>query len=42
MTAQIRVSVNKSSREGGNITKEEIERVLAGARVIPANESDKK
>ncbi|MFL6823986.1 MAG: hypothetical protein ACJ8FA_15615 [Xanthobacteraceae bacterium] len=42
MTVQIRVSVNKSSREGGNITKEEIERVLASARVIPANESDKK
>jgi hypothetical protein len=42
MTARIRVSVDKSSLEEGNITKEDIERVLASARVIPANESDKK
>jgi hypothetical protein len=42
MTAEIDVSVSKSSSEGANITKEEIERVLASARVIPANESDKK
>jgi len=42
MTAQIDVSVNKSSSDGGNITKEEIERVLASARVIPAGELDKK
>jgi hypothetical protein len=42
MTARIDVSVSKSSSDGGNITKEEIERVLASARVIPAIESDKK
>jgi hypothetical protein len=42
MTAEIDVSVSKSSSEGANITKEEIERILASARVIPANESDKK
>jgi len=42
MTAEISVSVGKSSLEGGNITKEEIERILASARVIPAGESDKK
>jgi hypothetical protein len=42
MTARIDVSVSKSSSDGGNITKEDIERVLASARVIPASESDKK
>jgi hypothetical protein len=42
MTAEIDVSVSKSSSDGGNVTKEEIERVLASARVIPAGESDKK
>jgi hypothetical protein len=42
MTAEVPVSVSKSSLEEGNITKEEIERVLASARVIPAGESDKK
>jgi hypothetical protein len=42
MTARIDLSVSKSSSDGGNITKEEIERVLASARVIPASESDKK
>jgi hypothetical protein len=42
VTAQIDVSVNKSSSDGGNITKEEIERMLASARVILASESDKK
>jgi hypothetical protein len=41
-TAEITVSVSRPSSEGGNITKEEIERVLASARVIPAGESDKK
>jgi hypothetical protein len=41
-TAEIEVSVSKSSSDGGNITKEEIERVLASARVIPAGELDKK
>jgi hypothetical protein len=42
MTAEIEVNVSKSSSHGGNITKEEIERVLASARVIPAGELDKK
>jgi hypothetical protein len=42
ITAEIDVSVNKSSLDGGNVTKEEIERVLASARVIPAGELDKK
>jgi hypothetical protein len=42
MTAQIDVSVSKSPSDGAKITKEEIERVLASARVIPASESDKK
>ena len=41
-TAEIEVSVSKSSSDGGNITKEEIERVLASSRVIPAGELDKK
>jgi hypothetical protein len=41
MTAEIGVSV-KSSSDAGNITKEEIERILASARVIPASESAKK
>jgi hypothetical protein len=42
MTAAVQVSVSKSSLEEGTITKEDIERILASARVIPANESDKK
>jgi hypothetical protein len=42
MTAEVQVSVSKSSLEEGTITKEDIERILASARVIPANESDKK
>jgi hypothetical protein len=42
MTAQIDVIVSKSSSDAGNITKEEIERILASARVIPASESAKK
>ena len=41
MTAEIGVSV-KSSSDGANITNEEIERILASARVIPASESAKK
>jgi hypothetical protein len=42
MTARIDVSVSKSSSDGGNITKEDIERVLASARVIPGSKSEKK
>jgi hypothetical protein len=42
MTVEIDVSVGKSSSDGAKITKEEIERLLASARVIPAGESDKK
>jgi hypothetical protein len=42
MTAQIDVSVSKSSSDRGNITKEDVERLLASARVIPGSELDKK
>jgi hypothetical protein len=42
MTAEVQVSVSKSSLEEGTITKEDIERILASARVIPASESAKK
>jgi hypothetical protein len=41
-TAEINVSVNRSSLDSGDITVEEIERMLAGARMIPAGEGDKK
>jgi hypothetical protein len=41
-TAQIGVSVRKSSLDSGDITVEEVERILASARMIPARESDKK
>jgi hypothetical protein len=42
VTAQIDVSIGKSSADGGNITNEDIERLLASARVVPAGETEKK
>jgi hypothetical protein len=42
LAAEIGVSVSKSSLDGGDITKGEIERILGSARVIAAGESDKK
>jgi hypothetical protein len=42
LTARINVSVGRSSLDRGDITVEEIERILASARMIPASESDKK
>jgi hypothetical protein len=42
VAARIDVSVPKLSLDRGDITVEEIERVLASARVIPADNSDKK
>jgi hypothetical protein len=41
-TAQIDVGVSTSSLDRGDITIEEIERMLANARMIPAGEADKK
>lgn len=42
VTARIDVTVERSSLGRDDITVEEIERVLASARVIPADKSDKK
>jgi hypothetical protein len=38
VTVQIDVTVEKSSLDTGDITVEEIERILSSARVIPASE----
>jgi hypothetical protein len=42
VTTRIDVSVSKTSLDNGDITVEDIERVLASARIMPAGESDKK
>jgi hypothetical protein len=41
-TARINVGISRSSLDRGDIAVEEIERMLASARMIPAGEADKK
>ena len=42
VTTRIDVSVSKTSLDHGDITVEDIERILASARMMPAAESDQK
>ncbi len=42
LAAQIAAGVSQSSFDRGDVTREQIERVLAGARILPARTSDNK